>query len=159
MASMSDYWENATLDTIIRGQSVAIGSAKLCWCAAATTVTPPTFYIALYTATPGDATSGTEVTGGSYTRQPIVGNMTNWAGSQAAGSTTASSGTSGTTSNNIAISFANMPAASLTGFAICDAVSGGNVLYWGGLTGAPIAVAAGATVTFNSGSLTLQVDN
>lgn len=159
MASKSDYFENALTDVIWRGQSLTVGTAKLCWCATGTTVTPATFYVALFTATPTDSTAGTECTGGSYARQSFVGNMTNMAGTQSAGSTTASSGTNATTSNNSAITFTNMPACSLTGFAIMDASTAGNVLEYAALTGQPISVASGATVTFNAGSLTVQEDN
>jgi hypothetical protein len=47
----------------------------------------------------------TEVSGGSYARASIAASLANFAGTQSAGSTTASTGTSGTTSNNVAITF------------------------------------------------------
>lgn len=158
MSSKTDYFENNLTDVLWRGQSLTVGTAKLCWCATGTTVTPPTFYVGLLTATPTDSTAGTEVTGGSYARQSMAASLANMAGTQSAGSTTASSGTGATTSNNATITFTGMPAASLTAFGIYDAVSGGNLLEYAALTGQPIAVASGATVTFNAGGLTIQED-
>jgi hypothetical protein len=159
MSSKTDYLENNLTDVFWRGQGLTVGTAKLCWCATATTITPPTFYVGLLTATPTDSTAGTEVTGGSYARQPIVTSLANMAGTQSAGSTVASSGTGGTTSNNAVLTYTNMPASTLTSFGIYDAVTAGNLLEFAALTGQPIAIAAAATVTFAAGALTIQEDN
>lgn len=144
MAAMSDYLENKLIDFIFRGGSF----------------TPPTtMYVALMTSIPIDAGGGSEVTGGSYARQSIVCNTTNFAATQAAGSTAAtSSGTSGTTSNNVAISFAGMPACTVVATAIYDASTGGNLLWWGSLT-ASKAFSAGDTANFFAGQLSVQIDN
>jgi hypothetical protein len=66
---------------------------------------PGKLYIGLDTVACGETGSGTEVTGGSYARVAVTSSLANWAGTQSAGSTTASSGTGGTTSNNNAITF------------------------------------------------------
>ena len=153
MTAFTNYFENKLIDTIFRGQSLAIGSATLSWSSA------PTLYIGLLTAAASDSSSGTEATGGSYARQGIAASLANFAGTQAAGSTVASSGTGGTTSNNNDINFTGMPACTLVGYGIYDASSGGNQLIYTTLTGQPITVIAGATVKFSAGTLTVQVDN
>ncbi len=53
----TDYLENELLDHALRN---------------ATWTPPATVYLALYTTAPGESTSGTEVTGGSYARQTIT---------------------------------------------------------------------------------------
>jgi hypothetical protein len=74
--------------------------------------------------------SGTyaEPVGGSYARVAITGSLANWAGTQGAGTTVASTGTSGVTSNNAAITFAaptgNWGVA--FGIMLADAASAGN---------------------------------
>jgi hypothetical protein len=76
---------------------------------------------------------------GGYARQQIVSSLANWAGTQGAGSTTASSGTSGTTSNNNTVTFpsptSNWAASPSVawGIALYDAATGGNLLFWGPL--------------------------
>lgn len=47
----------------------------------------------------------TEITGGAYARVPITASLANFAGTQGAGTTAASTGTSGVTSNNNAITW------------------------------------------------------
>jgi len=117
MSSMSDYLENKLVDQLFRGQAYTF---------------PGTLYFALFTANPTDAAGGTEVTGGSYARVSVAASLANFAGTQSAGSTTASSGTGGQTSNNGAITFPAPTAnwGSVTGMAIFDASSGGNMLIW-----------------------------
>lgn len=144
MSAMSDYLENKLTDLILRGQSF----------------TPPaTLYVALFTSAPADAGGGTEVSGGNYSRASFTGNLTNWSGTQSAGSTTASSGTGGQSSNNGSIAFPTPNAnwGSVTHFGIFDAASGGNLLFHGALSAAktinngdpaPSFAAAALTVTF-----------
>jgi hypothetical protein len=88
--------------------------------------------------------------------------LTDMAGTQSAGSTTASSGTSGQTSNNAAVAFPAATADWNNGqtigyFAIYDAATGGNLLYWAALT-TPRAVTNGATASFAAGALTVTED-
>jgi hypothetical protein len=153
MSALTDYAENKLVDFRFRGQTLVVGGSTATWSAA------PTWYVGLLTAAPTDSTTGTEVTGGSYARQAIVSSLANFAGTQAAGSTTASSGSTGTTSNNGVLTYTNMPACTLVGFGFYDASTAGNLWESAALTGQPIAIAAGATVTFAAGQLTVQVDN
>lgn len=75
--------------------------------------------------------TGVEVTGGSYARASLATSLANWSGTQGAGTTTASSGTGGASSNNGAIAFpaptANWGVCGAMG--IYDAASGGNQLF------------------------------
>ena len=141
MSAMSDYLENKLVDQIFRAQSAP---------------TTSTLYVALYTAAPSDTGGGTEVTGGSYARVSVASSLANWAGTQSAGSTTASSGTSGATSNNNSITFPTPSATwgTVTHFALYDAASGGNELFWGALTIAK-TVNTGDTVSFPAASLSV----
>src|SRR5437899_12882996 len=100
MAGMSDFLENALVDWFFRAQALGVTGAS-----AGAASGPTTLYYALFTAAPNDAGGGTEVTGGSYARVSVATSLTAFAGTQAAGSTTASSGTGGQTSNNAAITF------------------------------------------------------
>lgn len=146
MGAKSDYLENKLIDFIFRGQSY----------------TPPaTLYVALLTAAPSDAGGGTEVSGGSYARVGVTASLTNFAGTQSAGSTTASSGTGGTTSNNGAITFPAPTAnwGSVTHWGIYDAASGGNLLYYAPLTTAKTVNNGDPAPSFAAGALTVQEDN
>lgn len=87
---------------------------------------PANVYLALYTTNPTVSDTGTEVTGGSYAR-PIV----TWAAPS-----------SGVCTNNALITITNMPATTVSYLGIRDALSGGNLLYFG-----PLAVAK----TLNAG--------
>jgi hypothetical protein len=141
MSAMSDYLENKLIDQLFRGQSAP---------------TTTTLYVGLLTSAPSDSGGGTEVSGGSYTRASISSSLANWAGTQSAGSTAASSGTGGQTSNNTAITFATPSAGwgTVTHFGIYDAVSGGNLLFWGALTIAK-TINQADTVTFPAASLSI----
>ncbi len=115
----------------------------------AQTFTPAaTLYVALFTTTPTAlAASGTEVSGGSYARQSITSGLTQWAGTQGATTTAVSSGTGTSglqTSNNAAITFPTATAGwgTVNGFAIFDAVTSGNMLYFAPLT-TPQTIAVG----------------
>jgi len=146
MAAMSDYLENKVLDWLLRGQAFAA---------------PATVYVALLTAAPSDAGGGTEVAGGSYARVAVVSSLANWAGTQAAGSAVASSGTSGTTSNNATITFP-APTANwgvVTHLAIYDAAAAGNLLIFAALAVAKTINNGDAAPSFAAGQLTFQVDN
>lgn len=147
MASMTDYLENKLVDFLFRAQ----------------TFTPPaSLHIALYTANPTDSSAGTEVTGGAYARVAVTSSLANWAGTQSAGSTTASSGTGGTTSNNNAITFPAPTGAnwgSVTGVAVMDASSAGNMWFFGALSVAKTVNNGDAAPVFAAGALTIQLDN
>ena len=141
MSAMSDYLENKIVDQLFRGQ---------------TAPTTSTLYVALLTAAPSDSGGGTEVSGGAYARVAVTSSLTNWAGTQSAGSTTASSGTGGQTSNNIAITFPTPSATwgTATHFGIYDASTGGNLLFHGALSIAK-TINESDTVTFPVGTLSV----
>lgn len=90
----------------------------------------------------------------------MTSGLTAWAGTQAAGSTTASTGTGGTTSNNSAINFPTPTAGwgTVTHFGVYDAATNGNLLFYAALTVAK-TVNTSDTVSFAAGALTLQIDN
>lgn len=141
MAAMSNYLENQLVDHILRGQTFS-------------STAPASVYVALYTAAPSDAGGGTEVTGNNYSRVAVTRALTAWAGTQAAASTVASSGTTGVTSNNAAITFP-VPSGSwgtVTHFAIHDATTAGNLLFHGALT-VTQTINTGNTVSFAAGQL------
>ncbi|MFL6141659.1 MAG: hypothetical protein ACJ72N_07290 [Labedaea sp.] len=123
--------------------------------------TPAALYSALFTVTPSDAGGGTEVTGGAYARINLAPTATNWAATNGATLTTnPSTGTSGTTSNNVAITFPTATAAwgTVVAVAIFDAVTGGNMLWWGALTANQV-VGIGGTFSFAISQISIQVDN
>ncbi len=142
MSALSDFSENKLIDFLLRAQTYGA---------------PSTLYFALYTGAPSDAGGGTEVSGGSYARVAYGCSLANWAGTQSAGSTVASSGSSGATSNNNAVTFPAPSAnwGSVTHWGIFDSVSGGNLLYHGALT-APKTVNNGdAAPSFAAGAFVL----
>jgi hypothetical protein len=146
MAAMTDYLENKIIDWLLRGQAF----------------TPPsTVYVGLFTTAPTDAGGGTEVSGGSYARVAVACTLSNWAGTQGAGSTTASTGSSGTTSNNVAITFPAPTAnwGTVTAFGLFDAATGGNLLIYGNLTTPKTINNGDAAPSFAPGALTFQDDN
>ena len=146
MSALSDYLENKIIDWLLRGQ----------------TFTPPaTVYVGLLTVAPSDAGGGTEVTGGSYTRVAVASSLANWAGSQSAGSTTASSGTGGTTSNNAAVTFPAPTAnwGTVVAFGVYDASSAGNLLFYASLTTSKTINTGDAAPSFAAGARTFQADN
>lgn len=140
--AFSDHLENKIIDWLLRGQAF----------------TPPaTTYVALFTASCNDAGGGTEASGGNYARQSVSSALANWAGTQSAGSTTASSGTGGVTSNNNAISWGTVTwSGTVTHWAIMDASTSGNMLFCAALTSSQ-AVSSGNTVQFAAGALTITL--
>jgi hypothetical protein len=156
MAAFSDFAENKLIDFIFRAQALGITGAT-----AAAGTGPATLYVGLFTANPSDTAGGTEVTGGSYARVAVTSSLANWAGTQSAGSTAASSGTSGTTSNNNAITFPAPTAnwGTITGAAIFDASTSGNMLTWSALTASKTVNNGDAAPSFAAGSLQFQIDN
>jgi hypothetical protein len=144
---MSDYLENKIIDFLFRGQ----------------TYTPPTtLYIALFTTADNDAGAArVEVSGGSYARVAVTSSLANWAGTQGAATTVASTGTTGTTSNNNAITFAAPTAnwGTVQGIGIMDALTGGNELWYGSLATSKTVNSGDPAPTFSAAALSVQVDN
>lgn len=155
MAALSDTFENKLLDWMLRAQAIGITGAT-----AAAGTGPATTYVALFTVAPTDSTAGTEVTGGSYARVAVVSSLANWAGTQSAGSTTASTGTGGTTSNNNVITFPTPTVAwgTVVAAALFDASTGGTMLIFGTLSASQV-IGIGNVVTFPAAALQFQIDN
>lgn len=108
-----------------------------------------------------EAGTFTEASGGSYARSAVTASLANFAGTQSAGSTTASSGTGGTTSNNVAVPY-SAPTANwglVFGWFATDASSGGNALIYAALTTPKTINNGDAAPSFAIGSLTFQSDN
>lgn len=142
MSAMSDYLENKLVDHIFRAQSFSA---------------PATLYVALFAAAPSDSGGGAEVSGGSYARVSVTSSRANWAGTQSAGSTVASSGTGGQTSNNATITFPAPTAnwGTVTGFGLWDASSGGNQWFCFTLTTSKTVNNGDAAPSFAAGALTI----
>lgn len=156
MAALSDFIENKLLDWLLRGQAIGITGAT-----AAAGTGPATTYVGLLTTAPTDTGGGVEVAGGSYARVAITSSLANWAGTQSAGSTAASSGTNGTTSNNGAITFPSPTASWGTAVAVgvYDAITGGNLLFYSTLTISKTVNNGDAAPSFAAAALTFQLDN
>lgn len=146
MAALSNYLENNIIDFVLRGQ----------------TFTPPsTLYVGLFTSAPSDTGGGTEVSGGSYARVSLASSLVNWAGTQGAGTTTASTGTSGTTSNNTVISFPAPTAnwGTITYVGLFDASTSGNLIIYGALSASKTVNNGDAAPSFQAAALSFQIDN
>ena len=143
--SFTDYLENKLADHLFR----------------TTTFTQPTVLaVSLHTGACSDSSAGTEVTGGSYARVSLNPSNTNWKGTH--GTTTGtSSGTGGTISNAVAVTFP-APTASwgvVTHFAIFDAATAGNMLVCQALTVSKTINNGDAAPSFAVDALTVQIDN
>jgi hypothetical protein len=135
-----DYLENQVIDTIFRAQATSLGA---------------NIFIGLSTAACSDSSVGTEVSGGSYARVSVARSLANWAGTQGAGTTVASTGTGGVTSNNTTITFPT-PSAGwgvVTHVFAADAGSGSNILFCTPLTVSK-TINSGDAVTFPAATLT-----
>jgi len=145
MAAMSNFLENKIIDQIFRGQAYSF---------------PSTLYVGLFTTGPSDTGGGTEVSGGDYARASVAASLANFAGTQGAGTTSASSGDTGTTSNNASITFVTPGATwgTVSAFGVFDAATGGNLLFYGTLSISK-TINQGDTVTFPAASLSVQIDN
>lgn len=156
MSAMSDFLENKLIDWFFRAQAIGITGAT-----AAAATGPANLYIGLFTANPTDAAGGTEVTGNAYARVAVASSLANWAGTQAAASTVASSGATGTTSNNAAVTYPTPTPAgwgTVTGVGIFDAAAAGNLLIWAPLTVSK-TINVGDSVSFPAAALSFQIDN
>lgn len=149
MGAMTDYLENKIMDWLFRQQPF---------------VPPATLYFGLFTVTPTDAGGGTEVVigQGAYARVPVASSLVNWAGTQGATTTAVSSGASGTTSNNVPITFPTPNGAAwgvVNSFGIFDASTGGNLLFYGTLLKPKTVNDGDAAPTWPISVLTCQIDN
>lgn len=133
MSQFTDYAENAIVD-YWRGQTLTL---------------PANWYVAPLSAA-SDA-GVTEVTGSGVARVALARSLANWSGTQGAGTTLASSGTSHVTSNNVAIDMGTALGAygTVTHIGLFDASSGGNCWAW-----IPMAT---AIVTANSVAVSVAI--
>lgn len=130
--SIANYLEAAILNAVFRN----------------TTYTSPAIvYLALYTADPTDADTGTEVTGGAYARQAVAFG----APTQVVGK--------GTISNTGIVTFptATVDWGMVTHVGVRDALTAGNLLYSGPVTTAR-AIFSGDVVKFLVGQVVIDLD-
>jgi len=127
MSQISVYLQNALVNHVFRNSALT---------------SPTTVYLALYTVDPGDADSGTEVTGGSYARQSI----------------TFGAPTLGVTSSvgNITFPTATAPWGTVVAIGVRDDVTGGNLLVHG-LLSPQVTINTNDIFQVLSGSLTVQM--
>lgn len=131
MANFSNYLEDSVVNGTLRGT---------------TYTAPATVYVALFTDSSSlvNLEAGTitnEVTGGSYARLAA----------------TFSAPTNGATATSAALTYENMPAGTVSFVAVMDALTVGNVLYYGALTTAR-TLTAGDTFTIAAGDLDVVID-
>jgi len=142
---MTNWLENKIIDLVFRGVEFTI---------------PDNFYVGLYSTPISDEANAVEITGQGYARAMIPRSLTSWAGTQGAASVVPSNGDSGRTSNNVPIEF---PMA--TGewdvamwFAIHDALTGGNMWFYGQLLYPRIVYPGDTPIVFNAGDLSVWID-
>jgi hypothetical protein len=143
MANLTNFGENALIDALLRGQ--ALGA-------------PATFHVALFTSDPTETgAAGTEASYTGYARVAVTSSLANWAGTQGAGTTVASSGTGGASSNNAAITFGAPTSGpqTLTHWALMSASSGGNMWLYGTLTASRTVNNGDAAPSFAIGALAI----
>lgn len=131
MPGFSNYTENLVLNWIGNGGTLAA-------------ITP---YIALFSTAPADdGTGATEVTTTIRTAGRVAASF---------GNTPTNSTGANSIANDAVVDFGTaVGGATVNAFGIYDAVSGGNLIGVGTITGAPVTVVTGAAVTFPIGSLT-----
>lgn len=116
MGSMSNYLETVVSNCALRGTGIANDTWRL--------------YIALFTATPGETGGGTEASFTSYARQKMRTDA-----QINTDAFTVPDG-SGTSTNSQTVTFPTNTGSSqtVTSWGIFDAVTGGNMLFYGALT-------------------------
>jgi hypothetical protein len=128
MSAISNYLENALLNATLRNT---------------TYTSPATVYAGLFTTDPTDAGSGSEVSGGSYARKAI----------------TFAAPSNGVTTNSAAACEFDQATGSwgtITHFGIFDALTTGNLLYYGALTTSK-TIASGDVFKFATSSVTVTL--
>lgn len=144
MSQMSDYLENKLIDHLFRTTAFSA---------------PTAIYAALGTAAADN--SFTELSGNGYARASCGKADGAWNATQG-GTSGASSGTGGSTANAGTATFGTPSGtwnggADITHFAIYDASTAGNMLFWGTLTTAKRVYAGDAAPTFPAGSLAVTL--
>ena len=127
MAEMSNYLENALINATLRNTSYT---------------SPAAVYVGLYTSDPTDANTGTEVSGGSYTRTAV----------------TMGSPTDGVSTNTAAVEFPQASGSwgTIGWIGILDAATSGNLLYHTALDEAK-TVGTGDIFTISSSNLSVTL--
>jgi hypothetical protein len=128
MSAISNYLENALLNATLRNTSYT---------------SPATVYAALFTSDPTDAGTGTECTGTGYARTAI----------------TFAAPSNGVTTNSAAA--CEFPQATgdwgtITHFGIFDALTTGNLLYYGALTTSKV-ISSGDVFKFSTSSVSVTL--
>ena len=146
MSAMSNYLENKLIDHLFRGVPY---------------VAPTVLEFALLTSAPTDSGGGVEVSGGDYERVAVAASTTSFAATNAPASVNAtSSGSSGTTSNNTAITYPQPSA--LWGVVTCvgvyDSHVGGNLLWWNPLANPKTINAGDDPPSFQPAMFSVQMD-
>lgn len=102
-----------------------------------------TYYLALFTAAPGETGGGTEVSGASYARQQV----------------TFGAPSGGVMKSSAAIEFPTAAESwgTAAAWGLFDAPSGGNLVWYGSIT-TPKELLAGDIYRISSGNLTLTMD-
>ena len=126
MGSKTDYLEHAVLNFWLAANGDGYTS-------------PSTVYVALFTSATGEDGSGTEVTGGSYARVSCAFTVTN---------------SSAANTSLVTFPTASADWGTITDFAVFDALTSGNMLYYGTL-GTARNVLNGDVVKFNAGQLVI----
>ncbi len=123
----TDFLENELLDHVLNNAAY---------------VAPATIYVGLFTVMPADdGTGGTEVSGGSYARESVSFTVA----------------AAGAVSNNGAVTFTQATAlwGTVLGMGLFDAISGGQLLYYGTLA-ASKTVDNGDTISFANAALNVS---
>lgn len=128
-AVISDYLEAKLLNFMLRNEDFSA---------------PASVYLGLFTAAPSDAGGGTEVSGGSYARYELTGGF--------------DAPASRHTQNTSLITFPTATAdwGEVTHIGIFDALSGGNLLFWGAYTVSQ-NILSGKTETIPAGNLDVSI--
>jgi len=135
--SKSNYAETKTLDAWFGNTAIPSNA---------------TLYFALFSAAPGETGGGTELTGNAYARASLTNNSTNFPA--------ASAGAPSSKQNATAITFPTVTTADwtgITGWAVFDALTTGNMLYYGTFA-ATQAVSVGQTASWAAAGLTFTED-
>lgn len=126
--SMSNYLENKLLEHTLRNVSY----------------TPPTaVYLALFTSDPGEDKTGIEVSGGAYARKAITFN--------------AAANGAVTNSTDVLFDIATANWGNISHVAIFDALTAGNMLYYGTLTTAK-TINSSDQLKIVAGDLSISLD-
>jgi hypothetical protein len=110
-------------------------------------------------------TAEVEPSTGGYGRVALTASLANWSGTQGAGTTVASTGTGGQSSNNAVITFPTITAdyqaagEKIWGWAIYDAASAGNLWGWAPLTTLQSVLNGQAPASFAAGALVTTIGN